>query len=272
MNLTDTHCHLNFHNYEEDLPEVLGRAREAGLSRILVPAIDLESSRKILALVESYPMLYAAIGVHPNSGMSWNLNTLDSLRELAGNAKVVAIGEIGLDYYRDRTPREIQRDILVKQLQLALEVNLPVVLHVRNSSEEDRACIEDLLSILEKWTSDAVPPFSDRGYLPGVLHSYSGNIDESLRVLAAGFYIGITGPVTFKKADHLRSVVNEIDISRLLAETDGPFLTPEPFRGKRNEPAHVRYIIDKISEIKGLQFESAARRMSNNAAKIFQWE
>lgn len=272
MNLTDTHCHLNFHNYREDLPDILERARAAGLSRILVPAIDLDSSREILDLVELDPMLFAAVGVHPNSGTSWNPETLDSLRELAVNPKVAAIGEIGLDYYRDRTPRNIQKDILLDQLKLALEVDLPVVLHVRNRSEEDRACIEDLLSILEDWTADADPAFTERDHPPGVVHSFSGNINESKRALRAGFYIGITGPVTFKKADKLRDVVKEIEISRLLVETDGPFLSPEPFRGKRNEPAHVRYIVDKISEVLGLPYEVVARQSTENAASLFQWE
>ncbi len=272
MTLTDTHCHLNFKNYQEDLPDILDRARSTGLSRILVPAIDLVSCREILDLVETDPMLFAALGVHPNSGTSWNSNTLDSLRELAGNSKVVAIGEIGLDYYRDRTPRDLQKKILIQQLQLAQELGLPVILHVRNSSEEDRACIEDLLSIIEDWVAGAEPPFSERGYSPGVVHSYSGNSIESQRVLDAGFFIGITGPVTFKKAVQLRDVVNEIEISRLLVETDGPFLSPEPFRGKRNEPAHVRYIIDRISEVKGLPFEMTARQTAENAASLFKWE
>lgn len=272
MNLTDTHCHLNFKNYQEDLPDILDRARAAGLYRILVPAIDLVSSREILTLVDSDPILYAAVGIHPNSGTSWNSKTLDSLRELAEHPRVVAIGEIGLDYYRDRTPRDIQRDILIDQLQLALEMDLPVILHVRNKSEEDRSCIEDLLSILEDWIAAAEPPFSKRSHLPGVIHSFSGNSNESQRALRAGFYIGITGPVTFKKADQLRDVVKEIDVSRLLIETDGPFLAPQPFRGKRNEPAHVRYIVDKISEVKGLPLETTARQTAENAACLFQWE
>jgi len=272
VNLTDTHCHLNFKNYKDDLPGILERARESGLSRILVPAIDLESSHEILSLVDSDPMLFAAVGVHPNSGKSWNLDTLEMLRELASNPKVAAIGEIGLDYYRDRTPRDIQKKILLEQLKLALAVDLPVVLHVRNRSEEDRTCIDDLLSILEDWVVDANPTFSERGYPPGVLHSFSGNIDESQRALKKGFLIGITGPVTFKNADQLRDVVREIQISRLLVETDGPFLTPEPFRGKRNEPAHVRYIIDKISEVKELPFKTVARQTAENAASLFQWE
>ena len=272
MNLTDTHCHLNFKDYREDLPGILDRARAAGLSRILVPAIDLDSSREILSLVDSDPILFAAVGIHPNSGTSWDSNTLDSLKKLADHPKVVAIGEIGLDYYRDRAPRELQKKILIEQLDLALEMDFPAILHVRNNSEEDRSCIEDLLSILEDWTSAAEPPFSKRNHPPGVVHSFSGNTVESQRALNAGFYIGITGPVTFKNADELRNVVKETDISRLLVETDGPFLTPQPFRGKRNEPAHVRYIVDKISDVKGLPFETTARQTSENAACLFQWE
>ena len=147
-----------------------------------------------------------------------------------------------------------------------------MILHVRNSSEEDRACIEDLLSIIEDWVAGTEPPFSESGYSPGVVHSYSGNSNESQRVLDAGLFIGVTGPVTFKNAVQLRDVVKEIEISRLLVETDGPFLSPEPFRGKRNEPAHVRYIIDKISEVKGLPFETIARQTAENAASLFEWE
>ncbi len=272
MNLTDTHCHLNFQNYQEDLPEILNRARTAGVNRILIPAIDLISSREILSLVEMDPILFAAVGVHPNSGTGWDSKTLASLKDLAAHPRVVAIGEIGLDYYRDRTPRDVQKAILIEQLELALEMDLPVILHVRNKSEEDRSCIEDLLCIIENWTAAAEPPFSNRSYPPGVIHSFSGNLDEGQRALKAGFYIGITGPVTFKKADQLRDLVKAIEVSRLLIETDGPFLTPQPFRGKRNEPAHVRYIIDKISEVKGLPFETTARQTAENAACLFQWE
>ncbi len=272
MNLTDTHCHLNFHNYREDLPDIMDRARAAGLCRILVPAIDLVSSQEILSLVESDPILFAAVGVHPNSGTTWDAKTLEGLRELAQHPKVVAIGEIGLDYYRDRTPRDLQKKILLEQLQLAIELDLPVILHVRNRSEDDRTCIEDLLSILEHWTASEEDHFNERAHPPGVIHSFSGNEVESERVIKAGFYIGITGPVTFKKADQLRGVIKQTESSRLLVETDGPFLAPEPFRGKRNEPAHVRYIIDKISEIKRLSFEETARQTAENAACVFQWE
>lgn len=272
MNLTDTHCHLNFHNYHGDLGEILERARNTGLSRILVPAIDLSTSHEIIKLVESDPMLFAAVGVHPNSGTSWNESTLEEIKASTQHPKVVAIGEIGLDYFRDRTPIAIQKDILVKQLDLALEINLPVILHVRNKSEHDRRCIEDLLQILEDWVMRSGTLFSNPENCPGVIHSFSGNTSEGLRAIEAGFYLGITGPVTFKKADQLRDLVREIDLSRLFVETDGPFLSPDPYRGKRNEPAHVRYIIDKISEVKGVPFAVTANQTAENAARVFKWE
>ncbi len=272
MNLTDTHCHLNLNEYLDDLPEVIARAHAAGLYRILIPATDLVSSREILRLAGSDPTLFAAVGVHPNSGTSWDAETLDSLRELAQQPGVVAVGEIGLDYYRDRTPRDLQKEILLRQLGLALELDLPVILHVRNRSEQDRSCMEDLLFILEDWVKKAQPPFAERRQPPGVIHSFSGNLFESQRALKAGFYIGITGPVTFKKAVQLREVVKAADITKLLVETDGPYLAPQPFRGKRNEPAHVRQIIDKISEVKGLSFNETARQTAENAVRVFEWE
>lgn len=272
MVLTDTHCHLNFEQYQADLDAVLDRSRAAGLRKILVPAIDLESSRKIIGLVERDPLLYAAVGVHPNSGRSWNLTTLAELRKLAVHPRVVAIGEIGLDYYRDRTPRGMQREILIQQLDLALETDLPAVLHVRNQSEEDRSCMEDLLDILDHWIRNAKPPFRDRSHKPGVIHSFSGNILESNQALQLGFFLGITGPVTYRNADSLREVVKTAPLDRLLVETDGPFLSPQEMRGKRNEPAHVSYIVDKISEVIGQPVNQVAEQTTINAAALFKWE
>lgn len=272
MFLTDTHCHLNFDRYQKDLDAVLERSREAGLTRILVPGIDLDSSREILTLVERDPMLFAAVGVHPNSGSTWRDGTLAKLRLLADHPKVVAIGEIGLDYYRDRTPRDLQAEILRSQLGLALEKGLPVILHVRNESEENRSCIEDLLAILEEWVGGADPPFSERNHKPGVIHSFSGNLEEAEQAARLGFYLGITGPVTYKTADILREVVKAAPRDRLLIETDGPFLSPQAKRGKRNEPAHVCYIIDKISEVTDQPAEKVAEETTANAAALFMWE
>lgn len=272
MVLTDTHCHLNFESYHSDLDAVLDRARGAGLERILVPGIDLESSREILALVERDPILYAAVGVHPNSGNSWKKETLTGLRLLTSHPRVVAIGEIGLDYYRDRTPRDLQVEILQQQLDLALETNLPVILHVRNQSEEDRSCFEDLLTILARWVNSASPPFQDRSHMPGVIHSFSGNLLESGQAVELGFYLGITGPVTYRNAEPLREVVKAAPLDRLLIETDGPFLSPQAKRGKRNEPAHVCYIVDKISEVIGEPVGRVAEQTTANAAALFMWE
>jgi TatD DNase family protein len=270
--LTDTHCHLNFDDYHADLDAVLDRSRAAGLQRILVPGIDLESSREILSMVEKDPLLYAAVGVHPNSGNSWNKETRVGLRNLVDHPGVVAIGEIGLDYYRDRTPRDMQKEILQQQLDLALECCLPVILHVRNQSEEDRSCMEDLLKILEKWVISASPPFKDRSHKPGVLHSFSGNLLESIQAVELGFYLGITGPVTYKTAEALRDVVKAAPLDRLLIETDGPFLSPQAKRGKRNEPAHVCYIVDKISEVIDEPVDRVAEQTTANAAALFMWE
>jgi len=272
VRLTDTHCHLNFDSYQADLEAVLDRSRGAGLERILVPGIDLGSSREILTLVEKDPLLYAAVGVHPNSGTTWNKETRPQLRELADHPRVVAIGEIGLDYYRDRTPRDQQQAILRQQLDLALGVKLPVILHVRNQSADDRSCIEDLLHILEDWQSGAKPPFQDRSCSPGVLHSFSGNVQESRKALELGYYLGVSGPVTYNNAQVLRAVVKAAPLNRLLIETDGPFLSPQEKRGKRNEPGNVCYIVDKISEIVGRPAELVAEQTTANAAALFLWE
>ncbi len=269
MRLTDTHCHLYFQNYQADLDEVLNRSRAAGVERILIPAIDLASSLEITRLIDTDGMLFGAVGVHPNSGESWTGDTLENLQALTAHPRVVAIGEIGLDYYRDRTPPDFQKKILLEQLTLASQVDLPVVLHVRNRSEQDRACIEDLLLILEEWTGEG-----RQGTIrpPGVIHSFSGNLQESRKAQAMGFYLGITGPVTYKNAEGLRDVARDLDLNRLLIETDGPFLSPQEKRGKRNEPAHVSYIIDKISEIRALAPEEVARQTAENADHLFEWE
>ncbi len=272
MNLTDTHCHLNFKTYRDDLQDVLSRAEATGIKRILVPAIDLETSREVLSLVDTHDMLYAAVGVHPNSAQTWNSDSTGELESLASHPKVVAIGEIGLDYYRDTAPKNIQIEVLKKQLQIAGRRKLPVILHVRNKTEEDRACIKDLLNILEDWVTEAGTLPQELKSRPGVIHSFSGNLEESNQALQLGFYVGITGSVTFKKADAVREVALHTPLPKLLIETDGPFITPHPFRGKRNEPAHVRYIVDKISEITGNPQEIIAGQTTANAVSLFQWE
>ncbi len=272
MNLTDTHCHLFFEDYQDDLEDVIDRALQTGVGRVLVPGIDLPSCQEVISLIERYDLLYGAVGVHPNSGNTWNNTTREVLSELASHPKVVAIGEIGLDYYWDEVPRTLQGKILEEQLDLAGEMDLPVVLHVRNRTETDRSCIQDLLSILDNWLADRETGLAERKVSPGVIHSYSGNLQEGQRAVESGFYLGVTGPVTYKNAHNIREVVKGIGLEHLLIETDGPFLSPQAVRGKRNEPAHVRYIVDKISEVTGQNPDRVAQQTAINAESLFAWE
>ena len=259
MRLVDTHCHLDFRDFEADLSEVLSRAWAAGVERILVPGIDLQTSQAAIELAEAHPQIFAAVGVYPNDAMLWNESTPEILEALANHPKVVAIGEIGLDYYRQRASRELQKQVLRKQLKLAEMLKLPVVIHTRNASPGDRTCIAETLEILEKTS------------LNGVLHSFSGNLSEAERTLALGFFIGITGPVTFKNAADLRDVVSAVPLDRLLIETDSPFLTPQPHRGQRNEPANVRFVVEKISELHNQPVGIVTETLLANAQSLFQW-
>jgi TatD DNase family protein len=261
--LTDTHCHLDFEQYDQDRDAVLARAREAGLERILVPGIDLSTSLAAIRLATTQIPVYAGVGIHPNSSLIWEGGTYAALAKLADHPKVVALGEIGLDYYRDRAPKKHQKRVFQQQLDLASELKLPVVVHTRNASHGDRSCISDVIQILSEWGSNLAHP--------GVVHSYSGNGDEARQLLDLGFFIGVTGPVTFKNAVSLQEVVASIPLNRLLIETDGPFLTPHPHRGKRNEPAFVRFIAEKMSEINNHNLEYVISQTAENAQKLFNW-
>lgn len=265
--LTDTHCHLNFNIYEADRERVLARAWEAGLERLLIPAIDLTSGEATVELAESHPNIYAAVGVHPNDALSWGVETLAQLRELAAHPKVVAIGEIGLDYYRDRTPRELQQRVLRQQLELAAELRLPVILHNRQAGE-------DLLEILRVWQMQRVTTSLPLAGRPGVLHSFSDREDReevARQALSLDFFIGVSGPVTFRNAENLQRVIASLPLESLLVETDAPFLTPHPLRGQRNEPAYVRLIAGKIAELHAQSFETVAQITTANARRLFDW-
>jgi TatD DNase family protein len=184
---------------------------------------------------------------------------------------VAAIGEIGLDYYRDRAPAAVQRRVFAAQLDLAAERSLPVVIHIRSASPSDRQASEDVLSMLGEWVGELKCQESPLAQRPGVLHSFSEDVRLARRAVDLGFYLGITGPVTFRKADELRQVVAEMPLERLLVETDAPFLTPHPHRGERNEPAYVRFVTEKIAQIKNLAFEAAAEITTANANQLFHW-
>ena len=262
--LIDTHCHLDFHDFDEDREVVLARAQEVGIVRILVPGIDLPTSRNAVLLAQANQFVYAAIGIHPNEAHSWENSTLKALRGLAGQSKVIAIGEIGLDYYRDRTPKDLQRRTLLAQLELAASLELPVIIHNREASE-------DLIRIIQDWTVSLAHSNSTLSSRPGVLHSFSGSLETAQHAVEVGFSIGFTGPVTFKKAEELRQVAAAIPLEKTLIETDSPFLSPHPKRGTRNEPANVRYIAEKLAEIHQLPFEDFTARVKSNADTLFRW-
>lgn len=262
--LADTHCHLDFDTFEQDRDQVLARSNEAGVERILNPGIDLVSSRAAMELAESRSQVYAAVGVHPNEANSWDEKSLAHLRVLAESPSIVAVGEVGLDYYRDRAPRELQKRVFQEQLTLATQLLLPVVIHNRQATA-------DLLDILAAWHAGLVAAGSPLADRPGVLHSYSDDLESARRAIELSFYIGITGPVTFKNTPDLQRVVAQVPLDRLLIETDAPFLAPHPYRGKRNEPAYVRLVADKIAELHDENFKTVAQTTSLNAKRLFNW-
>lgn len=283
--LTDTHCHLNFNRFDEDRAAVIARAVEAGVERLLIPAIELESSKAVIHLANSHPHLFAAIGFHPTDLDHWDAASLENLRRLippppspaAGGpaqGKIVAIGEIGLDYYWVTEPEKQarQRQVLREQLQLAREVNLPVVIHMREADDAwfGQASL-DLLEILTEWHNGLAAEGHPLAEKPGVLHSFNGNLETAQKAIAHNFYIGVTGPVTYKNAEEKRQIIRQLPLERLLIETDAPFLTPAPHRGKRNEPAFVAHIADKIAEIHKTTREQVAEITSANANRLFGW-
>ena len=274
MMLTDTHCHLDFEKFDEDREAVIRRAREAGVGRILVPALDLESSRSAVSLAKQEPEVYAAVGFHPTDLDAFADEALEQLKSLAEHPKVVAIGEIGLDYYwvKESTKRLGQREALKKQLSLAMSLKKPAVIHMRE--EEDawfgQASV-DLMKLLSEWCTALRATAHPLAETPGVLHSFNGNLETAERAMDLNFFIGVTGPVTYKNAAEKRSILSEIPLEKLLIETDAPFLTPVPQRGRRNEPAFVAYIADKIAEIHMTTREQVAEITTANARRLFGW-
>lgn len=271
--LVDTHCHLNFESFAADREAVVERARQAGVGRMLNPGIDLPTSREAVALAEQYPEVYAAVGVHPNDLPVWGPGVEAALRALAAHPKVIAIGEIGLDDYWEQTPRPAQEQALQAQLELAAGLGLPVVIHVRNARPPGAGrATSDALAILGEWQRGLQAAGSPLAARPGVLHSYSDSLELALQAVRLNFYLGVTGPVTFKKADELRRVAAGVPLEALLIETDAPFLTPHPHRGQRNEPAYVAYVAGQIASLRGLEIEQLTHLIAENAERLFLWQ
>lgn len=251
--LFDSHAHLDSSKFDNDRDLVINRTLSNDVSLMVNPGADFESSVNSVKLAEQYDFIYAAVGVHPHEASSMDDGMLSLLKAMTYKKKVVAVGEIGLDYYYDNSPRDVQKLWFRKQIRMAKEVKLPVIIH-------DRDANQDVFDILKE----------EGAYEVGVLlHCYSGSAELAAEYVKLGAYISIAGPVTFKNSRKSHEVVKAVPMDRLLIETDSPYLTPEPFRGKRNEPQHVKYVCDKIAELKGLTYNEVASATMENAKKFF---
>jgi TatD DNase family protein len=260
MNLIDTHAHLDFGKFDTDREAVIERAQAVGVVAIVNVGADLESSRAAVRLAQEYDMVYAAVGMHPHDAKKLDGAALAELRELAQQPKVVAVGEIGLDFYRDLSPREVQRRAFQAQLAWAAKLGKPVVIHDRDAHDE-------VMAILADWAAGLKNPLL-AGRL-GVLHTFSGDLAMAEQAIDLGCYISISGPVTYQNARQLPDIVRALPLERLLVETDCPFLAPHPHRGKRNEPAYVRLVAERLAEIKDIPFDTLAKATTANAYRLF---
>ncbi len=252
--LIDSHAHLDMEDFKPDLMEVLERARKTGISKIVTIGIDLESSRTAIELARDNPMIYATVGLHPHNANAFDMPLLQKLGELAVKHKVVGWGEIGLDFFKNYSPRERQLKAFRAQIRLARDLNLPVIIHDRDAHKETLEILKEL-------------PYKED---PGVIHCFSGDMDVAREFLALGYMISIPGTVTFKKAQTIREVAKSIPLESLLIETDSPFLAPEPFRGKRNQPAFVRYVAQEIARLRDMPLELLSEQVTKNTLRLFK--
>lgn len=254
MMLFDTHAHLNTEQFDTDLEEVIARAKAEKVERIVVVGFDKPTITRAMELIEEYDFIYAAIGWHPVDAIDMTEEDLSWIKELSSHEKVVAIGEMGLDYHWDKSPKDVQKEVFRKQIALAKEVNLPIIIHNRDATE-------DVVTILKEEGAEEVG---------GIMHCFTGSAEVAWQCMDMNFYISFGGPVTFKNAKKPKEVAKEIPNDRLLIETDCPFLTPHPFRGKRNEPSYVKYVAEQLAELKGLTYEEIASITTENAKRLFR--
>ncbi len=263
MHLVDTHCHLNMMQSESNLDEIIDNAIKNDIHRIMVPGIDLDSSIDAIKIAEKYEIVYAAIGYHPNDAYKWNENSFSILADLSQHPKVKAIGEIGLDFYREHSPKSVQLHAFQEQLKLSDKTGLPVILHSRNS-------IDEIFRILIDWQQTRILTKPDR-YL-GIMHSFEGNLDQAKLITKLPFLLGIGGPITYKNSYEKHEIALKISMESILLETDSPFLSPLPHRGKKNEPANIKFIAEKIAHLTEKPLKWVSEVTSKNANKIFAWE
>jgi TatD DNase family protein len=252
--LIDTHAHLQDEDLKNDIEQVLSRAKDAGLEKIICVGFDLQSSQEALLLARKYRQVYAVVGIHPHDAESLNPDVLGKIYNMARDQRVVAIGEIGLDFYRDLSPREIQRQAFREQIKMAQELGKPIVIHDRDAHQEVMEIIK-----AEK-----------AGKNQGIMHCYSGALPMAAELIKEGFYISFAGPLTFKNAHKAHEAAAKIPMDKILIETDCPYLSPEPLRGKRNEPANVKYIAAKLAELRNKSSDEVAYLTNLNAKKVYR--
>ena len=251
--IIDTHAHYDDERFDEDRDTLLASMPENNVGLILNPGCDVESSRKAVSYANKYPFVYAAVGIHPDEVGSLNEETFAQMKELFKEEKVVAVGEIGLDYYWDNEPREVQKKWFIRQLELARELDLPVLIHSREAAA-------DTMEIMKEHAKG----------LSGVIHCYSYSKEMAQEYIKMGFYIGVGGVVTFKNAKKLKEVVENIPLTSIVLETDCPYMAPEPNRGKRNNSAYIRYVAEKIAELKGITYEEVVEQTEKNARDMYR--
>lgn len=252
--LIDTHAHIDMEDFGADFEQMLARAQENGVQKIIIPAVEPSTFERVLKTAEKSPNLYASIGVHPEDAKNFDEKALNLMEKMIKHPKVVAVGEIGLDYYWDRSYNDVQKAVFEAQIEFAKKHDKPIIVH-------DREAHGDSLEILKRTNAAEVGV---------VMHCFSGSPEFALECVKEGFYIALGGVVTFKNAKKMKEVAKIVPLERLLLETDSPYLTPVPFRGKRNEPAYVKYAAEEIANLRGIGFEELARATTENAIKIFR--
>lgn len=251
--LIDTHAHLDFDEFKDDMENILAQAKEAGVEKIVVPGVTFQDLDRVIALAEKYDNIFAAVAIHPSEAKSWNEGSYELLKTYAQHPKVVAIGETGLDHYWDKTFNDVQEFVFKEHIRLAKELNKPIIVH-------DRDAHEDTFRVLKETKATEVGV---------VMHCFSGSVEFAEQCVKQGFYIALGGPVTFKNAHKPKEVARHVPIDRLVLETDSPFLTPHPFRGKTNNPSMVKLVAEEIARLREMSFDELSDITTANAQRFF---
>jgi len=257
--IIDSHAHIDLPAFSKDREQVLARAREQGVSGIINVGLNLESSKESIKLAKDNPDIFAAVGFHPSEASGMMDGDINKLAKLAEDSRVVAIGEIGLDFYRKSSPHQRQLEVFQKQLDLAAELGMPVIIHCRQAHKE-------VMDILTHWVKSAPTPRSERG----VIHCFNGDNKLARNYIELGFFLSLTGAVTYPSARDLIEVARELPLDKLLVETDSPFLAPQLHRGRRNEPSYIPLVVNRIAQIKGTSAEMVAQATKQNAIHLFR--